>query len=72
VHQAFTKRGYCYVSDEKKSNLIHMIFKEGHTIKSAAKILEINYSTAKHIAKQNVKKEEVEVNSQSQMFSNNH
>lgn len=56
---------YCPPADEKKNNkrsyvqcdlwkrqsLVEKVEKDGMTIKDAAKLLEINYSTAKHIVK---------------------
>lgn len=45
------KRGYKPVQSDQRNDLIHL-FNNGKTIKDAAKILEINYSTAKHIIKQ--------------------
>ena len=46
------KRSYVTTANDKKSLLIQMIFSnESCTIKEAAKRLNINYSTAKHIAK---------------------
>ena len=46
------KRSYVTTANDKKSLLIQMIFSsESCTIKEAAQRLNINYSTAKHIAK---------------------
>lgn len=45
------KRGYKPVQSDQRNDLIQL-FNNGKTIKDAAKILQINYSTAKHIIKQ--------------------
>ena len=40
------------VDNEKRENLINIVQTQGVTIKKAAQMLSINYSTAKHIVKQ--------------------
>ena len=47
-----TKRKYVQVENSKRKELIQLVEKDGITIKKAAIILKINYSTAKHIIKQ--------------------
>lgn len=44
------KRGYRPVEHNKRKELI-ALFNSGKTIKDGAKLLQINYSTAKHIIK---------------------
>ena len=46
------KRSYVQVDPEQRENLINIVEVQGATIKKAASILGINYSTAKHIMKQ--------------------
>ena len=45
------KRSYVPVELEKRKELLEVIQREGLTIKEAAQVLNINYSTAKHIVK---------------------
>jgi hypothetical protein len=40
------------VDNDQRENLIHIVQTQGVTIKKAAQMLSINYSTAKHIVKQ--------------------
>ena len=46
-----SKRSYIPVNLEKRQRLIKAVNDHGLTIKEAAQILNINYSTAKHIVK---------------------
>jgi hypothetical protein len=46
------KRGYNFVELETREKLVHICEDLGYTIKEAARVLEINYSTAKHIIKE--------------------
>ena len=45
------KRGYVQCELWKRQSLVEKVEKDGMTIKDAAKALDINYSTAKHIIK---------------------
>lgn len=45
------KRSYVPVEPKRKQRLIDMVLKRGKTIKEAAHLLQVNYSTAKHIIK---------------------
>lgn len=45
------KRSYIQCELWKRQSLVEKVEKEGMTIKDAAKVLDINYSTAKHIIK---------------------
>ena len=54
------KRGYVQWELWKRQSLVEKVDREGLTIKDAAKELEINYSTAKHIMKVYRKSGEVE------------
>ena len=44
-------RAYRHVSVEERNRLIKMVREDGMRIKDSAKIIGINYSTAKHIIK---------------------
>ena len=49
-----TKRQYVQISPKKRQELVDLVNQKKCTIKAAAKQLDINYSTAKHIFKQHV------------------
>lgn len=45
------KRNYSYIKLGTRQRLISLVYKEGFQIKEAAQMIDINYSTAKHIIK---------------------
>ena len=53
ISKSKQKRGYTIISEVKRKQLLQILDEENITIKSAAKRLGINYSTAKNIVKTN-------------------
>jgi transposase len=46
------KRKYEFVDIQKRLKLVEIVEQKGYTIKEASRLMDINYSTAKHIIKE--------------------